>query len=97
MNIAERRPAPQPPAPVSYDVFFFGTRLPSLRASESAMAIACLRLLTLAPPRPLFAVPRQQVERGPGLVVDLHPLARHFRSRSHLVMAGPVPTVYVFI
>jgi hypothetical protein len=40
--------------------FFFGTLLPSLRVSESAIAIACLRLFTLPalPPGPLLAVPR---------------------------------------
>jgi hypothetical protein len=39
--------------------FFFGARLPFLRAFESAMAIACLRLFTLPrrPPLPLLAVP----------------------------------------
>jgi hypothetical protein len=39
--------------------FFLGTLLPFLRAWESAMAIACLRLFTLPPlpPLPLFAVP----------------------------------------
>jgi hypothetical protein len=39
--------------------FFLGTLLPFLRALESAMAIACLRLFTLPPfpPWPLFAVP----------------------------------------
>src|SRR5712691_3861834 len=37
-----------------------GTRLPSRRASDSAIAIACLRLLTVPPfpPLPLFKVPR---------------------------------------
>ena len=37
-----------------------GTRLPSRRASESPIAIACLRLLTLPPrpPLPRFKVPR---------------------------------------
>src|ERR1700758_2605258 len=40
-------------------LFFFGTRLPFLRALERPIAIACLRLFTLPPlpPRPLFAVP----------------------------------------
>jgi hypothetical protein len=40
--------------------FFFGTLLPSLRASERAIAIACVRLFTLPalPPGPLLAVPR---------------------------------------
>jgi hypothetical protein len=39
--------------------FFLGTLLPFLRALESAMAIACLRLFTLPPfpPLPLFAEP----------------------------------------
>jgi hypothetical protein len=36
---------------------FFGTFLPSALASERPMAIACLRLLTLRPERPLFRVP----------------------------------------
>ncbi len=37
--------------------FFFGTRAPSLRASERPMATACLRLVTFLPLRPLFNVP----------------------------------------
>jgi hypothetical protein len=36
---------------------FFGTFLPSALASERPIAIACLRLLTLRPDRPLFRVP----------------------------------------
>src|SRR5258708_36840336 len=36
---------------------FFGTFLPSALASERPMAIACLRLLTLRPERPLFIAP----------------------------------------
>jgi hypothetical protein len=36
---------------------FFGTFLPLARASESPIAIACLRLLTFLPERPLFNVP----------------------------------------
>jgi hypothetical protein len=35
----------------------FGTFAPAARASESPIAIACLRLLTLRPERPLFKVP----------------------------------------
>jgi hypothetical protein len=38
-------------------VAFFGTFLPLARASDSPIAIACLRLLTLRPERPLFSVP----------------------------------------
>jgi hypothetical protein len=37
--------------------FFFGTFLPDRRASDKPMAIACLRLLTVLPERPLFKVP----------------------------------------
>jgi hypothetical protein len=36
---------------------FFGTFMPSARASDSPIAIACLRLVTLRPERPLFNVP----------------------------------------
>jgi hypothetical protein len=38
-------------------VFFFGTLAPVRRASDSPIAIACLRLLTLRPERPLRNVP----------------------------------------
>jgi hypothetical protein len=37
--------------------FFGGTFFPSRLASDSAIAIACLRLLTLRPDLPLFKVP----------------------------------------
>jgi len=40
------------------DDFFGGTLSPSRRASDSPMAIACLRLFTFLPDRPLFSVPR---------------------------------------
>ena len=45
--------------PGAYDLFR-GTRAPFCRASESPIAIACLRLLTVPPlpPRPDFKVPR---------------------------------------
>jgi hypothetical protein len=36
---------------------FFGTFLPLALASDSPIAIACLRLLTVLPERPLFSVP----------------------------------------
>ena len=38
--------------------FFRGTFAPDFRASDSPIAIACLRLLTRFPPLPLFKVPR---------------------------------------
>src|SRR2546422_10286821 len=37
--------------------FFFGTFPPSLRASDSPMAIACFLLVTFLPDLPLFSVP----------------------------------------
>jgi hypothetical protein len=42
-----------------FDFFFrfFGTLAPAARASDNPIAIACLRLLTLRPERPLFNVP----------------------------------------
>jgi hypothetical protein len=39
------------------DFFALGTFAPALRASESPMAMACLRLFTFFPERPLFNVP----------------------------------------
>jgi hypothetical protein len=36
---------------------FVGTFIPAALASERPMAIACLRLLTFRPERPLFKVP----------------------------------------
>jgi hypothetical protein len=40
-----------------FEDFLGATFLPSRRASESPIAIACLRLLTFRPDRPLFKVP----------------------------------------
>src|SRR5437016_14649298 len=37
--------------------FLRGTLAPARRASDSPIAIACLRLLTFLPDRPLFSVP----------------------------------------
>ena len=36
---------------------FFGTFAPAARASDKPIAIACLRLLTFRPERPLLRVP----------------------------------------
>ncbi|HEX4332303.1 MAG TPA: hypothetical protein VH040_09200 [Usitatibacter sp.] len=38
-------------------LFFDGTLPPALRASDRPIAIACLRLFTFFPERPLFSVP----------------------------------------
>src|SRR5437764_13432617 len=40
------------------DDFFDGTFAPERRASDSPMAMACLRLFTFLPELPLFSVPR---------------------------------------
>src|SRR5262245_9112019 len=40
------------------DPIRFGTFAPASRASERPMAMACLRLVTRLPERPLFSVPR---------------------------------------
>jgi hypothetical protein len=40
------------------DAFFAGTLPPARRASDSPMAMACLRLVTFLPELPLFSVPR---------------------------------------
>src|SRR5690606_36904289 len=39
-------------------LLFFGTFAPERRASDRPIAIACLRLVTFLPERPLFNVPR---------------------------------------
>src|SRR5262245_35468951 len=44
------------PSPYSF-LFRRGTFFPFFRASDSPIAIACLRLLTFLPLRPLFSVP----------------------------------------
>jgi hypothetical protein len=40
------------------DDFLDGTLPPARRASDNPMAIACLRLFTVLPERPLFSFPR---------------------------------------
>ena len=45
-------------------LFFFGTFAPALRASDKPMAIACLRLFTVFPDRPLFSLPRFHLMHG---------------------------------
>jgi hypothetical protein len=41
-----------------FEDFFFGAFAPERRASESPIAIACLRLFTFFPERPLLSLPR---------------------------------------
>src|ERR1700722_8882822 len=57
---AMRRPACRPVLRLAFlavRAVFFGTFAPAARASESPIAIACLRLLTVRPEPPLFRVP----------------------------------------
>jgi hypothetical protein len=42
---------------LDFDEDFLGTFAPSLRASERPIAMACLRLVTFLPLRPLFSLP----------------------------------------
>src|SRR5436305_11137655 len=50
--------------------FFFGTFLPSRRASDSPMALACLRLFPFFPLPPLFSVPRLRLRIAPSTFLD---------------------------
>lgn len=86
-RVGERRSLP--PRPIEYfqysqarrrqDAFFFGTFAPFLRASDSPIAIACLRLVTLPPlpPLPERSVPR--FSRCIALSTDLPAALPYFR------------------
>jgi len=69
---AERHPVARRPGPIRYrlDLRFFGTRAPFLRASDRPIAIACLRLFTLRPLRPLLSVPRLRLRIALATVLD---------------------------
>jgi hypothetical protein len=60
------------------DFFFAGTFLPFWRASERPMAIACLRLVTFFPLRPLLSVPRLRLCIA--LFTSLEALGEYFRA-----------------
>jgi hypothetical protein len=68
---------------------FFGTLRPAARASERPIAIACLRLLTFRPERPLFNVPalRFFITRRTVLCVFLEYL-RVLRAIHFLLLEG---------
>jgi hypothetical protein len=76
---------------------FFGTFFPSALASESAMAMACLRLLTFRPDRPLFKVPALRFFIARPTLADafleyframiILPVARQQSSRPEIVPA----------
>ncbi|MBN9041003.1 MAG: hypothetical protein J0H38_06905 [Rhizobiales bacterium] len=61
-----------------FDAFFGGTFLPSLRASERPIAIACLRLVTFLPDLPLFKVPALRLRRARPTFADA--LREYFRA-----------------
>jgi hypothetical protein len=65
---------------------FFGTFLPSALASESPIAIACLRLLTLRPDRPLFNVPALRFFIARSTLADA--FFEYFRAMNILPVAG---------
>jgi len=58
--------------------FLAGTFLPFRRASESPMAIACLRLVTFLPLPPLLSVPRFRLCIAPS--TSFEALAEYFRA-----------------
>jgi hypothetical protein len=65
---------------------FVGTFLPLARASESPIAIACLRLFTVLPDRPLFKVPalRFFIARSTSAEAFLE----YFRAMIYLPVSG---------
>ena len=68
---------------------FFGTLSPSARASDRPIAIACLRLFTFRPERPLFKVPalRFFITRSTSADAFLE-YFRAFRAMINLPLAG---------
>jgi hypothetical protein len=67
---------------------FFGTFLPLARASESPIAMACLRLFTVLPERPLFKVPalRFFIARSTSAEAFLE----YFRAMDDLPVVGKI-------
>ena len=65
---------------------FFGTFAPAARAWDRPIAIACLRLLTLRPDRPLFNVPdlRSRIARP----TFLPAFFEYFRAMIMLPLTG---------
>jgi hypothetical protein len=64
---------------------FFGTFCPAARASERPIAIACLRLLTVRPERPLFNVPALRFFIARSTVADA--FVEYFRAMIVLLLA----------
>src|SRR4029453_18153762 len=75
----------------------FGTFAPERRASERPMAIACLRLVTRLPERPLFSVPRlrSRIARStfsPAFLPYLAMHTLHARASACLIYADQAPS-----
>jgi hypothetical protein len=68
-----------------FDVFL-GTLLPAALASERPIAIACLRLLTFRPERPLFNVPALRFFIARSTFADA--FFEYFRAMIILPVAG---------
>src|SRR5580704_8313154 len=92
-NAAMRRPGYRPVLRLAFlavrlRAVFFGTFMPAARASESPIAIACLRLVTLLPERPLFRVPalRFFITRSTSAEAFLE----YFRAMIILPVAGKI-------
>src|SRR5262245_36741841 len=73
------------------DPVLLGTFAPASRASERPMAIACLRLVTRLPERPLFSVPRLRsfIARSTFAPAFLPYLAMHTLPYASLRMLDP--------
>jgi hypothetical protein len=69
-----------------FAAFFFGTFAPAARASERPIAIACLRLLTFRPERPLFNVPAFRFFIARPTLADA--FFEYFRAMMFLPVAG---------
>jgi hypothetical protein len=65
---------------------FFGTFAPAALASESPIAIACLRLLTFRPERPLRSVPALRFFIARPTLADA--FFEYFRAMIVLPVAG---------
>jgi hypothetical protein len=92
----------------SYLLFFRGTLAPARLASDSPIAIACLRLVTFFPERPLFKVPRLRscialltfcAAFFPYLAMVIPPLVSDFRAVGFIlaIRARVVPPIRLWI
>jgi hypothetical protein len=74
-------------------LFLAGTFFPLRRASESPMAIACLRLFTFLPLRPLLRLPRLRLRIARS--TSLEALREYFLAMIVLFLVGYLHSSYV--